>query len=81
MQFIEKETEGRVVLGPGTLYGAINNLISKGWLEGWGEEKNTRKKDYVITAIGKEIVNTEIKRLSQVYHSAVKIAGEGGHSK
>ena len=29
MQFIEKETEGRLVLGAGTLYGALNNLLKK----------------------------------------------------
>lgn len=37
-------TDGRVNLGPGTLYGAINSLLDKGWIELYSEEKQSRKK-------------------------------------
>ena len=32
MQFIEQETKGRLVLGAGTLYGALKTLDKKGWI-------------------------------------------------
>jgi len=54
MQFIEKETNGRVVLGAGTLYGAINALIKKKWITPIGNEADSRKKEYVITDTGKQ---------------------------
>ena len=37
-------TDGRVNLGPGTLYGAINSLLEKGWIKLYSEEKQSRKK-------------------------------------
>lgn len=32
MQFIEAQTNGRLILGAGTLYGALNTLEEKGWI-------------------------------------------------
>ena len=32
-------TDGRVNLGPGTLYGAINSLLEKGWIKLYRKEK------------------------------------------
>ena len=32
MQFIEGSTKGRLTLGAGTLYGALNSLQDKGWI-------------------------------------------------
>jgi len=37
MQFIEEKTDGRLSLGAGTLYGALNSLQDKKWIE----KKNT----------------------------------------
>ena len=36
MQFIEEQTDGRLSLGAGTLYGALNSLLEKGWIEPYG---------------------------------------------
>ncbi|WP_229771232.1 MULTISPECIES: PadR family transcriptional regulator [Anaerococcus] len=44
MQDVEKITGGRVIFGPGTLYGAINNLERKGWIELDFNDKKNRKK-------------------------------------
>ena len=35
MQFVEERTGGRLVLGAGTLYGALNALQEKGWIAPW----------------------------------------------
>lgn len=72
MQFIERETEGRVLLGAGTLYGALNTLLKKEWIKNYGENEDGRKKEFIITSEGKDIVENEIKRLEQLYHMAIK---------
>ncbi|MFA9379587.1 MAG: PadR family transcriptional regulator [Acetanaerobacterium sp.] len=76
MQFIEKETGGRVVLGAGTLYGAINALVKKKWITPFGVEADSRKKDYVITDEGKQKVTEETKRMDEVRKLASAIIKE-----
>lgn len=66
MQFVEEQTDGRLLLGAGTLYGAINSLADKGWIILHSEEGNKKKKNYLITDLGKEIVCRELNRLKQV---------------
>jgi DNA-binding PadR family transcriptional regulator len=73
MQNIEKLSGGRVVLGAGTLYGAINTLLEKQWIEAIASGKVSRKKEYIITAAGKKIVNKEIQRLEELLENGKKI--------
>lgn len=65
MQFVEEKTNGRLNLGAGSLYGAINTLHEKKWIEPHGSEE-IRKKEYIITPLGKEIAEVEVKRLREV---------------
>ena len=71
MQFVEEKTNGRLILGAGTLYGAINTLVDKKWIQLVSEEK--KKKNYLITELGIEIVNKELKRLNDVLELANQI--------
>ena len=73
MQFIEKKTDGRVLLGAGTLYGAINTLVKKEWIAPLGNEANHKKKEYLITEIGKQKAEEELLRLKQVIQLAASI--------
>jgi len=73
MQFIEKETNGRVVLGAGTLYGAINTLVKKKWIAPLNDEADSKKKEYIITDVGKQKAEDELNRLSDVWKLATKI--------
>ena len=66
MQYIGKLTKGRVVLGAGTLYGAINTLLEKQWIYAIGDNKDSRKKEYLITDSGKKILNGELTRLEEL---------------
>jgi DNA-binding PadR family transcriptional regulator len=75
MQFIENETAGRVVLGAGTLYGAINALLKKGWIEPAGGGKSDARKDYAVTEKGRQIAADEQKRLIGLLRLAEKIMG------
>ena len=69
MQDINALTRGRITLGPGTLYGAINTLIEKKWITSvvnTGSEREPRKKEYLITDAGKTAVKNEIERLGEL---------------
>ncbi len=74
MQFIEKNTGGRLLLGAGTLYGALNSLQEKGWIQPCDDAKG-RKKEYIITALGKEIAEKELIRLNELVNVASGIVG------
>lgn len=75
MQFIEDETNGRLCLGAGSLYGAINSLLEKKWIEPIGNATE-RKKEYLITPLGKEITQQEINRLKEISQIAKRIVEE-----
>ena len=74
MQFIENETKGRLLLGAGTLYGALNTLQGKGWIVPCGASGG-RKKEYQITEAGKAVAKTELKRLYALVSTAERIIG------
>ncbi len=74
MQFIENQTNGRLVLGAGSLYGALNTLQEKEWIIS-ADDGNGRKKEYIITQKGKDIVDVEIVRLKNLLLTADKIVG------
>ncbi len=73
MQFIENKTNGRVVPGAGTLYGAINTLVKKRWIAPFGNEIDSRKKEYVITDTGKQKAEEELQRMEEVWKLASTI--------
>jgi len=75
MQNIDRLSGGRVVLGAGTLYGAINTLLEKGWITSVNDSGSTRKKDYVITDNGKKVVRGEMARLEELLANGKKIGG------
>jgi len=66
MQNVEAITKGRVTLGAGTLYGAINTLLEKEWIHAIGHSVSSRKKEYAVTELGKEILQVEIMRLGEL---------------
>lgn len=67
IQKVQDLTNSRVTLGPGTLYGAINTLLEKKWIMLYSEEKISRKKkEYLITNLGKSILLEEIERLEEL---------------
>ena len=67
-------TDGRVNLGPGTLYGAINSLLEKGWIKLYSEENQSRKKkSYVITPLGVDVFKKEVIRLNELIKNGEKM--------
>ena len=71
IQEIDSITNSRVILGPGTLYGAINSMLTRGWIKLYSEDKSSRKKkEYLITDDGKEIFQKEVDRLNELLCNA-----------
>ncbi len=67
MQKVVKLSKGRVKLGPGTLYGALGNLVDMGLATpGETEKPGSRRKIYIITELGKELIEYEINRLEEM---------------
>ncbi|HHX04042.1 MAG TPA: PadR family transcriptional regulator [Tissierellia bacterium] len=66
MQNTETLSEGRVRLAAGTLYGALNTMVERGWIRALEEDEGSRKKEYKITEIGKQIFEGEWKRLQEL---------------
>jgi len=79
MQNITAISNGRVTLGAGTLYGAINTLVEKAWITEASDSQNIRKKDYIITDLGKRVVSRELERLKELLENGKAIAGGASH--
>ncbi len=75
MQFVKEVSRERVNLGPGTLYGAINTMLEKNWIVATVTEADSRKKEYVITDLGREVVQNEMKRLEELLENGRNITG------
>jgi DNA-binding PadR family transcriptional regulator len=73
MQNVLQLSSGRVNLAAGTLYGAIGTLLEKGWIIGLPGETNSRRKEYKITANGKNAVRNEIARLKELVQNGEQI--------
>lgn len=73
MQHVEQLSRGRVKLAAGTLYGALNTLLEKGWITALPEGRESRKKEYVITAQGREMLDCELARLKELLENGRKI--------
>ena len=77
MQNAEQLSGGRVRLAAGTLYGALNTLLEKGWIEALPEVGDSRgKKEYLITAAGRAALVTEVERLAALAKIGQKLLSE-----
>ena len=77
MQKAREFSGGRVRLAAGTLYGALNALLEKGWIEALPVEAGSRKKEYRITAAGKAAVEAELARLEELVKNGRAVTKEG----
>lgn len=74
IQEVSDMTGGRVTLGPGTLYGAINTLLDKGWIVLVRADIDSRKKkEYIITDKGRAAFAAEQKRLAELLENGRKM--------
>ena len=75
IQNVGELSHGRLKLAAGTLYGALNSLVEKGWIDALPENPESRKKEYVITKNGQEVLKEELDRLSELVDNGKRILG------
>lgn len=75
MQQVEELTKGRVVLAAGTLYGALSSLQEKDWIQPHERKGGDRRKEYVITTKGIQILQGEMERLRELLENGEKKIG------
>lgn len=63
MQEVERLSKGAVMIGPGTLYGALGKLEKQKMIEPVKAENEERRKYYQLTSLGKKVLLMEFKRL------------------
>ncbi|MED3563983.1 PadR family transcriptional regulator [Bacillus xiapuensis] len=62
---VEELSGGQVRMAAGTLYGAIENLLKLKYIQPVPSE-DTRRKVYVITEKGKEILRLDLERMKHM---------------
>lgn len=75
---VEHMSGGRVVLSTGTLYGALQRLLSQGWIERFEEDEASRdRRAYQLTAKGRHNLQAEIDRMRHMTKLAgLRVAGK-----
>lgn len=73
MQKAEQLSSGRVRLAAGTLYGALNTLLEKGWIATGPQEG--RQKCYQLTPQGREALLGELDRLRELVANGETLLG------
>lgn len=70
MKQVSLDSNNKVNLGPGTLYGAIKKLLEEGLIKEIRQKENLRRRYYSITQKGGRILNYELER----YQQALEVA-------
>ena len=74
MQRIKELSGGRIVMGPGTLYGVLTRMNKDGWIQ--LTEEDGRRKNYAITDKGRQALMAEYARLKMLVNDG-QILEEG----
>ena len=67
MQYVKELTKERITLGAGTIYQSLGKLENDGLII--QVKEIDRKKIYVITDMGKQILLEEVHRIEEIYHN------------
>ena len=71
MREVAEHTQGKMRLGPGSLYGTIKRMLADGWIEETDERPDPelddeRRRYYRLTGVGRKLVQAEAERLEQL---------------
>ena len=75
MQQTDELSGGRVRLAAGTLYGALNSMLDKGWIVQLPIEDGSRQKRYKLTDKGLTVLLGEIERLKELVKNGELVTG------
>lgn len=72
-QEVRGRTEGRVRLGPGTLYGTIGRMVDAGLIQERSRTRDhgdERRRYYGLTPFGREVARAEARRVARLADAA-----------
>lgn len=69
IKYVEKLTNGRIILGSGTIYTTLGKMKRDKFIEVFQDKD--RKTIYEITEEGKILLDLEMKRIKKVYQDTV----------
>jgi DNA-binding PadR family transcriptional regulator len=75
MREVERRTDGRTRLGPGTLYRSVGQLLERGWIREADERPDPelddeRRRYYRLTDLGRRAAMAEVERLEGLVRTA-----------
>jgi DNA-binding PadR family transcriptional regulator len=70
VQAVERLTDGELRLAPGTMYGSLSKMERDGLICFVREEE--KRKLYIITELGREVLSLELARIRRLYRSVEK---------
>ena len=71
MQEVQRQSDGKYKLGPGTLYDNLQKMIDRGLVEELGKkpvDEDPRRRYYRLSPLGRGVLTAEISRLDDVVH-------------
>jgi DNA-binding PadR family transcriptional regulator len=79
MKQVESDSQGKVKMGPGTLYGSLGRMLDTGLVRETGKKADPKMDDerriyYKITALGQKALAAELKRYREVVAVARRIS-------
>jgi DNA-binding PadR family transcriptional regulator len=69
MQEVQRQSDGKYKLGPGTLYDNLQKMIDRGLVEELGKkpgDDDPRRRYYRLSPLGRGVLTAEISRLDDV---------------
>ena len=74
MQKVVDISQGRVIVGPGTVYTMLEKFLKSGVIRETASQG--RKRSYIITEYGRELLQVEFTRLQVMFSDGKSILGE-----
>ncbi len=71
VQKVEDLTDGEIRLTPGTMYGSLSKMEKDGLISFVRSEE--KRKLYVITDLGKDVLQLELRRIKRLYNTAMEV--------
>jgi len=68
IQTVKQMTNGDIIISAGTMYGSLSKMEKDSLIQFMKEEE--KRKSYIITELGKEILTIELKRIERLYKNS-----------
>jgi DNA-binding PadR family transcriptional regulator len=77
MKDVETQSDGRIKMGPGTLYGSIKRMLAAGLIEESGQRPDPsmddeRRRYYRLTGLGQKVASAESQRMVDLVKVALQ---------